>query len=235
MKPAAVRTRTLVGAVWLLALLLAPRVARAAGSSFFQLEVDMVGAQPTGSFTSGARASDLFDLGPGFSLTASLGVGKRVFVALRSGLTKNEGDELVTAALGTQPTPYRSTRAEAVIFEARIHRKLTSIPTHLLAQYRYPVGSRLAFQGEGGVGVTSHTEDVEIRTTFDNPVIELSGRQTSFSYRLGAGASYGITRDLELVLGGAFEQARTSDGDLWRKGDNPQVLAASLGVRYPRR
>jgi hypothetical protein len=224
--------RALSGLLLTAVLFAAPRMAGAALLPGFQIEVDALGALPSGSY-SGSRASDVFDAGPGFALTASIGIRNNLFFAVRSGAMYHKGFETVPSQSWAQPAAPGTTRATAIIYEAVYHRRLTTIPTLFLLQYRYPVRSGVAVHGEGGVGLMSFAENVRLQSTQDS-INETDGRQTGFAYQVGVGISFGIAHDLELVAGGDFQQSRTSAGEVWGSGDNPQFLTGSIGLRYPR-
>ena len=225
------------GAAALLALTLAalaPQPARAA-VGVFQLEAAFAGAMPTGSYADGTQASDQFETGPGFMVTGSLGLTRTLFLAARSGYHRNTDEEHVIVDDGTVAgTRLGPNRSEAVIFEAFVERKLATVPTHVLLQYRRPFG-RLSLYGEGGIGLAAHTLDLTI--TLPGPgglVIEDHGRQTSFSWTLGAGFAVGLGRHLDVVTGFDYQHAQTSSGELWSDGDDPTFLTATIGLRYPR-
>jgi hypothetical protein len=231
------RTRLLLAALsasaLTVALLATSPAASAATLPGFQLQGDVLGVLPSGSYSGSTQASDVFDAGPGFAFTGSIGIRRNLFFAVRSGMMRNKGVQAVSGTPVAQPGPPGSTRAEAVIFEAVFHRKLTTVPTSFLLQSRHPLRPGVAVYGEGGLGLMSFVEDVRRETT-QGSITETSGRQTSFAYLLGVGVSVGLGHVLELVAGGDFQQSRTSSGDVWNDGDNPQFLTGSIGLRYPR-
>jgi opacity protein-like surface antigen len=232
----ALRFRSFASALALLIQPFTPSAAHAATGPGFQVQADALGAMPSGGDqTTTVKLSDIFDTGPGFAITASFGIRRHWFLAARSGMIRNQGDQAVTGSVVAQPATAGPTRGKAVIFEALVHRKLTTVPTHLVLQYRTKVGSALGVFGEAGAGVLSFTEEAHVTTTLSSTPIELSGRQTSFSWLVGAGLSYPVWHLIEVVAGGDFAQSRTNDGDLWRKGDNPRFLLGTLGIRYPSR
>lgn len=231
--------RSGAGAAALLALTLsalAPAPARAAGG-LFQLEAAVAGAMPTGSYADGTQASDLFESGLGFTVTASFGLSKSLFIAARSGYHRNSDEERVVVDDGTGPASLRGARAqaEAVIFEAFVERKLATVPTHLLLQYRLRPTGPVSLYGEGGIGLAAHTLDLTITLPGSGGlVIEDHGRQTSFSWTVGGGFAVGLGKHLDVVTGFDYQHAQTNSGELWEHGDNPTFFTGTIGLRYPR-
>jgi len=209
-----------------------------AKSGRVQAEVQLMGAFPTGVYKSGINADELIDNGLGFTIGASYGLGGPWAIGIRGGHYHNErqaaqfigpapGPPIVGAAparIGAQVNPPPET----------ILRQLDSTPIHLTGEYAHAWRPGFKTFAEGGIGLTAFTQHT-IAHPPNNAPITTTGYQRAFSFLVGGGASYGVTRALELTGSADYQEAVTSDGDVWSKGDNPKFFTVMLGVRFPRR
>ena len=204
-----------------------------------QAEVQLMGAFPTGTYKSGINADELIDNGLGFTLGASYGLGGPWALGIRGGHYHNER-QVEAQFIGPAPGPPIVSAVPARIGAqgnpppGTILRQLDSTPFHVIAEYAHAWRPGFKTFAEGGVGLTAFTQHT-IAHPPGNAPISTTGYQRAFSFLLGGGASYGITRGLELTGSADYQQAVTSDGDVWVKGDDPKFFTLTLGVRFPRR
>ena len=224
------RTRAFILAV--LAALSLPTLAAAAEVTGFQLQADGVFVSPFGRMASfeGSKMSDLFGSGGGFSVTASMGLTRHFFAALRVE-SFNNGEKgqpfaftdlpLVGGAPPPGSGPYTMVR------------RLDAVPLVGLVQYRHIMKSHLGWFLEAGGGVISFDETLALRGA-SGELLEIPGYQRDPAYALGAGLSVPVGMNLDVVAGGRFYGSVASDGALFTQGSDAHYVSASLGLRYPR-
>jgi opacity protein-like surface antigen len=211
----------------------------AAKSGRVQAEVQLMGAFPTGVYKSGINADELIDNGLGFTLGATYGLGGPWAIGIRGGHHHNER-QVEAQFIGPVPGPPIVGAGPAHIVAqgdpppGTILRQLDSTPLHLMGEYAHAWRPGFKTFAEGGIGLTAFTQHT-IAHPANNAPISTTGYQRAFSFLVGGGAAYGITRSLEITGSADYQQSVTSDGDVWAKGDNPKFFTVMLGVRFPRR
>lgn len=170
-------------------------------------------------------ASQLYGIGPGFKVGASLDLGRRFAVAARTGLLQVRDERAVVLMFAPDS-------GGPIQIPGTFRHKLTLIPTHVLLRYRVSPGAKSALHAQAGVGVIAFTEKFQFfpNGQYTEP---RAAYQNSFSYLAGAGVARAVYRGIALEAGFDFYQAVTGDGEIWRSGDNPWFAVATLGLRYP--
>lgn len=177
---------------------------------------------------------DLYAPGIGFSIGAEYALTNHVWVGVRTGLvdqSKDGIDPAIALARWSNLPGYSSFRAARA---TRIDRKLTTIPTHGIVQWRGQLPGRIGYYDEVGVGVASYTDKIEYLGD-SGSLMRLSGYQKNLSLLIGAGLSWNWKNIATLVGGADVEIVPSLNGEVWNSGDNPQLVHLELGVRYPRR
>lgn len=206
-----------------------------AASPRFQLEGSGALALLSGSATlaDGQDRRDFYPPAIGFAITAEYGFTEHIWIGVRSGLldeSKNDIDPSTALERWSRLPGYSRFRASQA---TRIERKLTTIPTHAILQWRGHLPGKIGYWDEVGIGVGSFSDKIEYFGA-SGSLMRLAGYQKNLSILLGAGLSW----DLKpvTVLGGVdIEMIPSQDGDVWIGGDDPQFAHIVLGLRYPRR
>ena len=197
----------------------------------FQLQADGVLYSPHGSVEAagGAKLQDLVSTGPGFALTASLGLMRRWAVAARVAYFGSEKDgrfqfvddlntngQLYTDGVG----PYD------------LSRRLRATAVHGLLQYRQGIAKRVELALEAGGGVVSARERLVLASATGEKASAV-GVQLDPSYALGAALAVQSGWNTDVVGGARWMGSFSGDGAVWSQGDSPGYLHWTLGVRYP--
>ena len=215
--------------VCLLALVAFPALASAADRNGAQLELAGLFGVPSGSYSSagGASLSDYFASGPGFSVTGTLGITRRFHAGIRYGVFRGSKD---AAATFTDLAPAGSGVTGSGPFEAR--RTLTTSEFSGVLQYRRAIRPSAQWYLEAGTGLLTFVEHVRI-SDHGAGLFAIAGYQQDPMWTAGAGFSRRVHKNVDLVIGGRWLQAFSSDGDVFASGDDPGFLEASVGLRYP--
>lgn len=201
-------------------LTLAPAASLAAGDHGFQLELDAIGAQPSGTYEFGGRADQLLDFEGATFGKALFGLSRGLYVGAGVGYLRNRKAFTQTSLLDTRPP--RNLSGD---------RTLEAVPVLALAQLRSDTHRSLSWYGEGGLGLTTFGRRLYNLSRGQPPA---SNFQHGFSFLVGAGACLGLGRNFELLVGADYLQSFTRNGTLWQSGDNPAYVLGSVGLRYPR-
>lgn len=204
-------------------LILAPAAALAAGDRGFQLEADVVGSLPSGTYEFGGSANDLFDFGGNVFGRALFGVSRGIYVGAGVGYLRNQKNFTRTSLLDSRPTfPVSGTRT------------MEAIPALALIQVRTDTHHHLSWYGEGGVGVTSYDRRLTNLSFRSEALPPRAVFQQGVSYMVSGGACLGMGRNFELLFGASYLQSFTHAGPAWENGDNPAYVLGTVGLRYPR-
>lgn len=214
----------------ILAMTALPVIASAADRNGMQFEVAGVFGLPSGSFSSagGAALADYFAAGPGFDLTATLGVTRHFNAGARYGAFRGSKDGSVT--LGDLTLPGGSAPPGSGPFATK--RTLTVSEFSGVLQYRKPFRPGMNGFAEAGAGILTFVEHVKL-SEGGTDLLSIGGYQQDPMWSAGAGLSFRIRKNFDVVAAGRWCQALTSNGDLWAKGDDPVFAKATLGLRYP--
>lgn len=209
----------------ILAALTASAVA-AATPPKVQIQVDGLGLAPSGNVSAAGNAStsDLFGAGLGASVAMIYRPAAAYGLGVRASWSRNAKDGTLRF--------YDPSGLPSGTYNA--HRSLFSIPIEGFAEYHLPIGGAAALRAEAGVGVTSSTERITLSDA-SGGLFAIAGYQKSFSYGLGLSLATFWIPGIELQTGAAYRQAVTEDGDVWSQGDDPALLAGTVGIRFPRR
>ena len=192
-------------AVFMLVVSALAATTTAARATGFSVDVDALGAFPFGTLASGRGVADLLDTG--YGVRAEL-------------LYEVEGQ--FSAGLSVSGLSYSaSVPIGAILADAN----LTAVPVHALARIHTLRVGGFAYYAEAGIGIAAWNL---------NPVgAGLDTRtQTTFSFSLGAGASYLLSRRWDVRAGAQYQQALTGSGQVWERGDDPRFVVLSLGAHF---
>jgi opacity protein-like surface antigen len=224
--------RSIAAVLAILATLALAAPSPAADRTGFQLEGAGVFASSHGSLPSsnGAPLTDLFGSSAGFSVTASMGVTRRVFGAVRvesyrGSRTGSDYGFSDLAGSGTSALPGSG--------PYRVERRLSTVLVTGLLQYRRPLLSHGSWHVEAGGGVASFKEKMWLSgsrgTLFDIP-----GYQREPAWAAGGGVAFAVPANTALTVGVRWFGSLTGDGAIFASGDKPSFFATSVGLRYPR-
>jgi hypothetical protein len=168
-------------------------------------------------------ATDAVEFGGGWGTRLLYGVSRNVYAGVSVAYFKNRKEYGYAVALPAPPTlgVWSPDGGPAM-------RELATLPIEALVQVRAPVAPSLTGTLAAGVGVT---------TTRAKVVVDGASRaavERDVSIVFGAGCAWAVGRDLEVVGGLDFHQARSPGGEVWHRVAVPGYLAFTLGVRYPR-
>ncbi len=216
----------------LLATLLLPAAAGAqSGVPGFQLQVDGVLYSPQGTVAAanGAELSSLVSSGPGFAITASLGVRRHWVLGARVAYFGSEGDDAFQFVdqANTNGLPFTDGAGPY-----DLNRRLRATAVHGLLQYRRALGSQAEWLLEGGGGVVSARERLVLASATGEKASAV-GEQLDPSWVAGAGLGWVVAWNTQLVASARWTGTITSDGAVWTTGDSPSYLHWALGIRYP--
>lgn len=208
-----------------------PGSARAALTTMFELNGVAAQVMSGDSLAGGHSTSDVFNTGFGFGLAAHIVLGNHLAVGFRTGYLRDTKDIAPTLAPDrwSNLPNYNSFRAAT---STNIDRRLSTIPNHLVLNYRAHVATRVGYYAEAGVGVSSFTEKLRYEGPF--PMI-LAGYQKNLSFLGSAGLSWDYGNVFTVVGGASYLYVPSKKGQVFAKGDNPQFLQLTLGIRYPKR
>ena len=206
-----------------------------AASSRFQVEGTGTGALLSGGddIADGHDRRDLYAVGIGFAFTAQYAVTNHLWLGFRSGLL-DESKDGIDPAIALErwrhlPGYSRFRAAQAT----KIDRKLTTIPTHGILQWRGHASKKIGYWSELGVGVASFTDKLDYIGP-NGTLMRLSAYQKNISFLAGAGLSWDV-KNVTLLSGADVEQIPSRNGEVWKSGDDPRFVHILLGVRYPKR
>lgn len=221
--------RSIRSLLCLAALAASPTLVFAADRNGAQLELSGVFGVPSGSYASagGASLSDYFSAGPGFGVTGTLGVTRRFHVGVRYGVFRGSKDADATL---TDLAPAGASLPGSGPFQA--HRTLTTSEFTFLLQYRRAIRPTAQWYLDGGAGLLTFVEHVRLSQAGEG-LLTLAGYQQDPMWTVGAGFSARLRKNVDLVAGGRWSQAFSSDGDVFASGDDPGFFQATLGLRYP--
>lgn len=169
----------------------------------WQIDIDGLYANPTGSLgDTDTDLKDLVDGAIGFRGDVLYGLSDSFSLGVGAGWWKNNESEDVID-LGEELS-------------------LTSVPLHGIVMWQTAGDGPVGFWLRGGAGLTSHKVD----GTFGDD------SQSSFSWEVGGGLAVAVSDTWDITGGVAYNQASTSDGDVWDDGDNPKFWLFSVGLRY---
>ncbi len=208
---------------------------RADAAIKYQFEANGIGSLLSGGseFLAGHSVHDLFGNGVGFSLGVNAGFTDHLGAGLRTGLfrdIKEFSPSLAPARWASSAgyDPFAAARATSV------KRKLTTIPTLAVLQYRARIARGFGFYDEFGLGAASFTEQVVYRQNGTTSFV-LANRQKNLALLFGGGVTWDLGLVASLALSADVLMVPSKDGQVWSGGDNPQFVQIALGVRYPRR
>ncbi len=186
----------------LVLVLLLPARARAGGCL---VDVDGLVAFPFGTLAGGRRTADQMDTG--YGVRAEL-------------LYQIEGH--LAAGLAVSGLSF-TTHVENGTLLADAN--LTALPVYALARLHTLRGAGFGTYAEAGLGITAWNRD---------PIGagSATSTQTTFSYDVGAGASFQLSRRWDLRAGAQYQQAVTGRGEVWARGDDPKLVVVHLGTRF---
>jgi opacity protein-like surface antigen len=192
-------------AVFMLVVSALAATSLAARATGFVVDVDALGAFPVGTLASGRGVGDLLDTGYGVRAELLYEVAGRFSAGLSvSGLSHS-----ASVPIG------------AILADAN----LTAVPVHALARLHTPRAGGFAYFAEAGIGIAAWNLN-PVGTGLDTRT------QTTFSFGLGAGASYLLSRRWDVRAGAQYQQALTGSGQVWERGDDPKFVVLSLGAHF---
>jgi hypothetical protein len=222
---------------WTLTVLLtgAAGISPAGAATKYQFEANGIGSLLSGGseFLGGHSVHDLFGKGYGFSLGVNAGFTDHLGAGIRTGLFRDTKDFSPSLA----PARWASSANYSAFAAARatsVNRKLTTIPTLAVLQYRARIARGFGFFDEFGVGAASFTEKVAYERNGATSFV-LANRQKNLVLQFGGGATYDLGPAASLALSASVLMVPSKDGAIWSGGDNPQFVQLALGIRYPRR
>lgn len=207
-----------------------PAVASGADRNGIQLQVAGLFGSPSGTYASAGDASlsDYFAAAPGFGVTGTLGVTRMFHAGVRYGVLRSAKESSYTFEDLTLPGG--ATPPGSGPFETR--RTLTVSEFAGIVEYRRPLRQGAHLFLEAGAGLFTFSERVKV-TEGGTDLLTIGGYQQEPMWTAGAGASFRVLRNFDLVVSGRWSQAMTGDGDIWSAGDDPAFAVASVGLRYP--
>ena len=219
-------------AAWTLILAAGPALA-AAPRFQFEGSGSLGFLSGSASLADGHDRRDLYPPAIGFTFTAEFSVTEHLWLGVRSGLFDESKDDIAPAIALTRWSKLPGYSRFLASQATHVERKLSTIPTHGIIQWRGHLPGRIGYWDELGVGVASFTDKIEYFGP-SGSLMRLSAYQKNLSLLLGAGLSWDLKRFT--VLGGVdIEMIPSKDGEVWNGGDDPQVAHVVLGLRYPHR
>ena len=186
----------------------------------FQIEISGVLSKPFGSYSTGEKAQDLFDLGGNAGVKLLFGMSRRFYLGAGVAYLRDRKDFTETAIMDIRPPAAVSGT-----------RTLTAIPITGLAQVRSDTHRKLSGYVETGLGLTTFTWRLADFSDGREPDSDV---QQTFSFLFGGGAVLALNRDWEVVAGLDYHHSIARGGEVWNTWDDPKFALLSLGVRYPR-
>jgi len=222
--------RTLL--VLLTALWPALAVAQGSKAPGFQVQLDGLLYSPSGSLAAagGAELSSLLPSGPGFALTASVGMARNWVAAARVSYFGSEQTDTFqfVDGMNTNGQPFADGAGPY-----DLKRQLSVTAVHALLQYRHVLGGKMEWALELGGGVANSREELRL-TNANGEKASAAGVQLDPSLATGAQLAYHTGWNTDLVGAARWSMSLADDGAVWSNGDGPAFLNWTLGVRYPR-
>ena len=204
---------------------------RSAKPPGFQIQLDGLVYSPSGTVASlgGTQLSSLLPTGPGFAITASLGLARSWIVAARAAYfgSNQDGSFRFVDEFNTNGQPFTDGSGPFAL-----NRELHVTNVHALLQYRHPLASSFQWELELGGGVSQSREALEL-TNASGEKASAVGVQLDPSFAAGASIGYFMPWNTDLVGGLRWSLTSASDGAVWTNGDSPAYLNWTLGLRYP--
>ena len=217
----------------LVLLLAAPGSAAAASRNTvgFQLQLDGLVYTPSGKVQAqrDADLSALLPKGPGFALTASLGVFRSWVLAARVSYFGSNQDNSFRFQdqFNTNGQPFADGSGPY-----GLNRELHVTTGHGLLEYRHPLGGKLEWSLEAGGGVAQSRERL-VLTSATGEKASAVGVQLDPSIAAGGSLAYLAGWNADVVGSVRWSKSLTGEGAVWSDGDAPSFFNWSLGLRYP--
>ena len=218
-------------ALWLTTLWPALAAAQTAKAPGLQLQMDGLVYLPSGTVESlgGTQLSSLLPSGPGFAITASLGLKPHWLLEGRVAYfgSNQDGSFRFVDDLNTNGQPFTDGSGPYAL-----HRELHVTNVHALLAYRHPLAERFLWELELGGGLSQSREELRL-TNANGEKASAVGAQLDPSFTAGGalGATLGWNTDLIGSL--RWSKSLTGDGAVWSDGDSPAYMNWTLGLRYP--
>jgi len=209
------------------------RGAAAAASSTvgFQLQLDGLVYTPSGTVQAqnDADLSLLLPSGPGFALTASLGVMRHWVLGARVAYfgSDQDGRFQFDDQFNTNGQPLAEGSGPF-----GLTRELHVTTAHALLEYRHPLGGKLEWSLEAGGGVAQSREKL-VLTSSTGEKASAVGVQLDPSVATGGQLAWVAGWNTDVVGSVRWSKSLTGDGAVWSDGDSPSFFNWSLGLRYP--
>jgi hypothetical protein len=220
-------------ALLLTTLLLWPSAAAAQTSKApgFQLQLDGLLYSPSGTAESlgGKKLSFVLPSGPGFALTASVGLARNWVVEARVAYFGSDQDDsfYFVDEFNTNGQPYTDGAGPYAL-----SRDLHVTNVHALLGYRRPLGAQFQWELELGGGVSQSREELRLSNATGEKASAV-GVQLDPSFTAGGAIGYRMGWNTDIMGGFRWSQSFTGDGAVWSSSDSPAYLNWTLGVRYP--
>jgi hypothetical protein len=217
----------------LLLLTLCPALAAAqtAKAPGFQFQVDGLFYSPSGTVESvgGTQLSSLLPSGPGFAISASLGITPRWLVEGRVAYfgSNQDGSFRFVDDLNTNGQPFTDGAGPYAL-----NRELHVTNIHALIAYRRPMAARFLWELELGGGVSQSREELRL-TNADGEKASAVGSQLDPSFAAGGALGYMLGWNTDMVGSLRWSKTLTGAGAVWSEGDSPAYMSWTLGLRYP--
>jgi hypothetical protein len=220
-------------ALYLLLVTLCPALAAAqtAKPPGLQLQLDGLVYMPSGTVESlgGTQLSTLLPSGPGFAVSASLGLTPHWLVEGRVAYfgSNQDGSFRFVDELNTTGQPFTDGSGPYAL-----HRELHVTNVHALIAYRRPMAAKLLWELELGGGVSQSREKLRL-TNATGEKASAVGSQLDPSFAAGGALGYTLGWNTDVVGSFRWSMSLTGDGAVWSDGDSPAYVNWTLGLRYP--
>lgn len=211
-----------------------PASARAdAHTPGFQIQADGLLFGPMGDVVSqrSVRMTDLFNQGGGFGITATIGVRQHWLLGLTGG-TSASTKEGTYSFTDLPVEPGRTATLGGGPYTIR--RKLMLLPVLAVVQYRHNLMGPLEWDADGGFGIVSTTENMQLRSrTGNGTLVNISGYQRDPAWALGTSLAWRVPGNFDVVGSARYLGTLAGNGAIWVKNDDPGFANWALGLRYP--
>jgi len=220
-------------ALYLLLVTLCPALAAAqtAKAPGLQLQLDGLVYMPSGTVESlgGTQLSTLLPSGPGFAVSASLGLTPHWLVEGRVAYfgSNQDGSFRFVDELNTNGQPFADGSGPYAL-----HRELHVTNVHALIAYRRPMAAKLLWELDLGGGVSQSREKLRL-TNATGEKASAVGSQLDPSFAAGGALGYMLGWNTDVVGSFRWSMSLTGDGAVWSDGDSPAYVNWTLGLRYP--
>ena len=191
----------------------------------FQLQADGLLHVPSGGevASTGFPLSTMIGKGPGFALTATMGLRPHLAIGARVAHFGSTGER---EAWFVDPlSPYG-------LGPFHEERRLRVTMLHAILQHRAFYGRRFEWSLDLGGGIMMSRERLVLDSATGTKASRV-GVQRDPSYTFGTGLAWWAAGNTDLVASARWNGSFTTDGAVWSKDDSPNFMTWSLGLRYP--